>query len=81
MNTHGVSRKTSITTDVGTIEVSSVRGRIAGIFINETCVFLPPILATMHGCQSEVIGTYDDHERIVDSLNLLNALIVPHVGH
>jgi len=77
----GVHRNTVIPTDAGTIEVSSVRGRVGLAHINETCVFLPPILATLHGCQSEVVGTYDDHARVVDAIRLLNAIIVPHVGH
>ena len=43
------------------IEVSSVHMRLCGARLNETCVFFP-------NGDSEVRGTYDDHDRIVEEL-------------
>jgi hypothetical protein len=43
------------------IEVSSVHYDIGSARLNETCVFFP-------NGDSEVRGSYDDHQRIVDEL-------------
>lgn len=43
------------------IEVSSVLMRLGNTRLNETCVFFP-------NGDSEVRGTYDDHDRIVEEL-------------
>ena len=72
----GVQRKTNVTTIFGTILVSSVRGQMGKVSLNETCIFLPETLATLRGNESEVIGTYDDHEKIVDAIRFT----MPHVG-
>lgn len=43
------------------IEVSSVHYEIGAMKLNETCVFFP-------NGESDVRGSYDDHERIVKEL-------------
>lgn len=43
------------------IEVSSVHYSLGGMKLNETCVFFP-------NGHSEVRGTYDDHDKIVEEL-------------
>lgn len=50
------------------IDVSSVRGYVYGMKVDETCIFLPPTLATIRGHESEVVGTYDDHDTVVATL-------------
>jgi len=66
----GVQRQTTIPTIFGDIEVSSVKGEMYGMRLNETCVLLPEGLACIKGLESEVIGLYDDHETIVDAIRI-----------
>jgi hypothetical protein len=47
--------------DTGTVEVSSIDYTLEGVYVNETCVFYTNM-------SSEVIGTYDDHFKIVTNL-------------
>lgn len=71
----GVRRTTLVHTLFGTVTVSSVRGKEGRFSLNETCVFLPETLASLRGCESEVIGTYADHERIVDAIRFTMPLV------
>lgn len=48
-------------------EVSSVRGYVYGIKVDETCIF-PPSELDPDGTKSEVVGTYDDHDKVVATL-------------
>ena len=52
---------THIYFDTGAVEVSSIDYVLEGVYVNETCVFYPDMT-------SEVIGTYDDHLKIVTNL-------------
>ena len=75
--THTVHRPSIVTTialSVGDMVISSVDYTLSGIRINETAVFFD---TTDH---SEVVGTYDDHIRVVteklDALKVVNHLMV-----
>jgi hypothetical protein len=52
---------TEIYFDSGTVEVSSVNYDESNMHLNETCVFYPDD-------KSEVLGTYDDHFKIVKDI-------------
>jgi hypothetical protein len=52
---------TKIYFDSGYVEVSSINYIQDGIYLDETCVFYPNDM-------SDVLGTYDDHFKIVKDL-------------
>ena len=51
-------------TPTWTVEISSVNYRVGELTLDETCIFYPD-------GQSDVVGTYDDHDKIVDSFHAL----------
>lgn len=55
---------TAVSSKSGDIDVSSVRGRMYGTYLDETCVFLP-------GGPSEVVGSFDDHNAIVATVRFM----------
>lgn len=59
MNARRPHITTTIHTTRGAIEVSSVHGYMHGQTLNETCIF-------WLGSDSEVVGTYDDHQMAVE---------------
>jgi len=57
-------------------EVSSVRGYVCGIKVDETCIF-PPSELDPDGTGSQVVGTYGDHGTVVATLRFAKTSVTP----